>query len=327
MNKKKTCIVGIDVSKKTFNAHFGNKDGKYANNAKGWKRLASEIPEGSLCAMESTGYYYYRLASYLHSKGFGVKVFNPLWVRRYMQSLGSKAKTDKKDARLIAQYADTREVRERVDWEPLPPKLARMKMIVSLLARLTKMSTAAGNMNEAIGLVFSKQDSLLVSMDNVSFVCHEQIEVLEKELFGLVSEIYPEQFRLLNTIPSIGKKIAAVICVATKGMENFKSYKQLASWVGLAPSVFESGTSVKGRAHIKKTGNSYLRALLYMGTLSAVRFCKPCGNLYDRLVARGKSKMVSRVAVMHRIVKIAFGVIQSGEPYRGGRIAYSAAPT
>jgi transposase len=325
MNIKKQCVVGIDISQKTFNAHFGDRDGKYANSLKGWKKLAGEIPENSVCAMESTGYYYYRLASYLHSKGFGVKVFNPLWVRRYMQSLGSKAKTDKKDARLIAQYADTREVRERAGWEPLPPKLARAKMIVSLLARLSKMERAAGNMNHAISLVFSRSDRMLVSMDNVSYVCQEQQEALEKELFGLVAEIYPDRFRLLQSVPGIGAKNAAVMLVSSKGME-FEGCKQLASWVGIAPSVYESGTSVKGKGRIKKTGNSYLRALLYMSTMSAVRFCKPCAELYARLVARGKSKMLARVAVMHRIVKIAFGVVQSGEPFRGGRIALSASP-
>jgi hypothetical protein len=34
--------------------------------------------------------------------------------------------------------------------------------------------------------------------------------------------------------------------------------------------------------------------------------------------------MQARVAVMHRLVKIAYGVVQSGEPYRGGRAALSA---
>jgi transposase len=326
MNIKKARVVGIDISQKTFNAHFGSKDGKYENSLRGWKKFAGEIPENAVCAMESTGYYYYRLASYLHSKGFGVRVFNPLWVKRYMQSLGSKAKTDKKDARLIAQYADTKEVKARACWEPLPPKLARAKMIVSLLARMAKMSVAAANMNHAVSLVFSKKDSLLAPMSDVSRVCMEQQEALENELFKLVGEIYPDKFRLLKSVPGIGEKIAAVFLVASKGME-FDSCKRLASWVGLAPSVYESGTSVRGRGRIKKTGCSYLRALLYMGTMSAVRFCKPCGELYSRLVAKGKSKLASRVAVMHRIVKIAFGVVCSGEPYRGGRAAFSAAPT
>jgi transposase len=87
MNIKKRHLVGIDVSKDTFNAHYCNNDCKYRNSRKGWQMLAKEAPPNSVYAMEATGYYHYRLASYLHSKGFAVVVFNPYRVKHYFQSL------------------------------------------------------------------------------------------------------------------------------------------------------------------------------------------------------------------------------------------------
>jgi transposase len=323
MNKKKSFVVGIDVSKGTINAYFKGKDCEYENNRRGWNMLLKEAPSKAAFAMEATGNYHYKLASHLRAKGFDVLVFNPLWVRRYMQSLGSKAKTDRKDAELIAKYAGTEDAQKQ-SWEPLPPKLARAKVVAALLARLAKMERAAGNMNHAISLVAGKGDSLLDPMGNVSDVCKEQQKALKEELCGLVGELFPEKFRLLQSIPGIGAKTAACILVGTKGLE-FKTCRQLASFVGLAPCVYESGVSVRGRGRIRKTGNSYLRALLYVCTMQATKTCKPCADLYDRLVGRGKPKLLARVAVMHRLVKIAFGVIQSGEPYRGGRV--QASPT
>jgi transposase len=316
MNIKKTALVGIDVSYKTFNAHYGGKDCVYGNNRKGWQRLAKEAPANSTYAMEATGNYHYRLAAYLHSKGFKVVVFNPYFVKHWLQSLGSKAKTDRIDARGISLYALAKEAKPK-EWKPLSPLHARARVIVSLLSGLSRLGKSAGNINHSISLVVGRTSDMLDVMAGVSGVCREREKVLEKELVEIVKKLFPDQFRLLRTIPSLGNKTAAILLVCCKGFDGFAAYRQLVSFAGLAPKVVESGTSIRGRSRISKTGNSYLRALLFMCALGALSRCVPCRDLYERLTARGKPKKVAIVAVMHRLVKIAFGVVQSGEPYRG----------
>ncbi|MDR0516330.1 MAG: IS110 family transposase [Fibromonadaceae bacterium] len=318
MNIKKKALVGIDVSKDTFSAHFSGKDCKYPNSRKGWQALAKEAPQNSTYAMEATGYYHYRLASYLHSKGFAVVVFNPCRVKHYFQSLGIKAKTDKIDARGIAGYALARGVKIR-QWEPMSPRHARARVIVSLLSGLSRFERSSGNIRHSLSLVLSKKDSLLNSMSDVKNVCREHQKALEKELYGLCGELFPNQFRLLKTIPGIGSKTAAVMLVCCKGLGEFPAYRQLVSFIGLAPTVKESGTSVRGKGRISKTGNPYLRSLLFMCAMSAVNLKGVSKSLYCRLLAKGKNKMLAMVAVMHRLVKISFGVVQSGEPYRGSK--------
>jgi len=321
MNKKKTQIVGIDVSKDTFNAHWADKDGKYQNSLKGWRKLLGDAPQEASFAMEATGYYHYRLASYLHSKGRTVMVFNPLRLRRWVQSLGTKAKTDKKDARLIARYAQTEEA-GRLEWEPMSTKHARARTIVSILSGISRLATAAGNMKHAVSLAVGKGDKdLLEAMAAISGECSEQRKKLEEELGEIADEIFTDKFRLLKSIPGIGAKTAAVMLVCAKGLDGFESHRQLASFIGVAPTVYESGTSVKGRGGVAKTGNPYLRSLLFMCAFTAANVCAPCARMHERMIARGKPKMVALVAVMHRLVKIAFGVVRSGEPYKGGMLA------
>jgi transposase len=318
MNIKKSALVGIDVSKDTFNARFANKDRKYKNTRKGWQMLVKNAPLNSSYAMEATGYYHYRLASYLHSKGFPVVVFNPYRVKHYFQSLGIKAKTDKIDARNIADYALAKGVQLR-SWKPLTPKHARARVIVSLLNGLSRFDGSAGNIKHSLGLVLSKSDKLFNSMNDVKSVCRSHQKSLEKELYRLCGELFPSQFRLLRTIPGIGSKTASVMLVCCKGLNEFPGYRQLVSFIGLAPTVKESGTSVRGKGRISKTGNPYLRGLLFMCAMTAARVKGVCKNFYGRLVSKGKSKMLAMVAVMHRLVKIAFGVVQSSEPYKGGK--------
>jgi len=320
MNIKKNALVGIDVSKDTFNAHFSNKDRKYKNSRKGWQMLVKEAPPNSAYAMEATGYYHYRLASYLHSKGFAVVVFNPYRVKHYFQSLGIKAKTDKIDALKIADYALAKGVQLR-EWKPLPPKHARARVIVSLLSGLSRFERSSGNIKHSLSLVLSKTDNLFNSMSEVKSVCVSHQKELEKELYQLCGELFPTQFRLLKTIPGIGSKTAAVMLVCCKGLSEFPAYRQLVSFIGLAPTVKESGTSVRGKGRISKTGNPYLRGLLFMCAMSAINLRGVSKNLYNRLLAKGKNKMLAMVAVMHRLVKISFGVVQSGEPYRGNSMA------
>ena len=317
MNIKKSALVGIDVSYKTFNAHFGGMDCKYDNTRKGWQKLVKDAPSGSVYAMEATGYYHYRLASYLHSKGLRVIVFNPYFVKHWVQSLGSKAKTDRIDARVIGLYALTGEARVK-EWAPLSPLHSRARVIVSLLNGLSRLGKSAVNINHSVSLVVGKSSDMLGVMSGVSDVCKEHESKLERELVDIVKKLFPEQFRLLVTVPGLGVKTVAVLLVCCGGFEGFVSYRQLVSYIGLAPTVKESGTSVKGKGRISKTGNNYLRSLLFMCALTALSRCKPCNELYSRLVQRGKPKKVAVIAVMHRLAKIAFGVVRSYEPFRGG---------
>jgi transposase len=316
MKKVKSAYVGIDVSKDTFNSHCSGIDGKYSNSRLGWQKFVKSVPLGSIVGMEATGVYHVRLASYLYSKGFQVLVFNPLRVRRYMQYLGVKTKTDKSDARVICGYAKT-EKACLCKWEPLSPSLSRARSIVTILSALSKTENRSANVGHSIGFVSGVKDKTLLGvMSDVSGVCRKHRKVLEAELLGIVRVLYPERLRLLESIKGIGSYTACVMLVMAKGLD-FATSGRLSSYVGLVPDFRESGVSVKSNGHIVKVGSPYLRACLCMCAFSAIQ-CNPvCKDLYIRLVSRGKPKFLAMTAVMHRLVKIAFGVVKSGEPYRG----------
>jgi len=322
MNKKKMPIVGIDVSKDTFNAHFSGKDFKYSNSQKGWRKLSNEAPPGSLFAMEVTGNYHYKLAAYLYSKGCSVKVLNALKFSNWLKFTGrDKAYTDLLCARYLADYAGDDKIEALPCWEPHHPKLVRGKIILTLLSRLSKLSRQAGNVNHAAMEIVGKNDDLLSVMGGFEDYCSEQKKKLEKELFSIASEVFPKQFKLLQTIPGFGLKTAAALLVCCRGIENFASPERLSSFFGFGVKVKDSGTSIHVRGKITKAGNSYFRSLLFMCAMTAKGMNKPCSELYSRLVAKGKNGMVALTAVMHRLIKIAFGVVMSGEPFRGGKVA------
>jgi transposase len=119
----------------------------------------------------------------------------------------------------------------------------------------------------------------------------------------------------LKTIPGIGPKTAIILVVLTDGFDRFKSGSELCSYAGLTPIIRQSGTSINGRARISKIGNQKLRNLLFMCSFNACKYNKACKAIYDRIVAKGKSKKLALIAVCNKLLKQAFAIAKSGLIY------------
>ena len=65
-------------------------------------------------------------------------------------------------------------------------------------------------------------------------------------------------------------KTALFLIVVTDGFAKFETAKQLCSYVGITPTIRESGSSVRGRSRISKVGNKKLRNLLFLVSFSTL---------------------------------------------------------
>lgn len=143
----------------------------------------------------------------------------------------------------------------------------------------------------------------------------KEISVLENRLLELVKQDQQHQLTLLQTIPGIGLKTALFLIVVTDGFKKFETASQLCSYVGITPTIRESGSSVRGRSRISKVGNKKLRNLLFLAAFSACKYNRACKALFDRIVAKGKSKKLALIAVANKLLKQAFAIAKSGLPY------------
>ena len=94
-------------------------------------------------------------------------------------------------------------------------------------------------------------------------------------------------------------------------MKRYGSVKQLVASAGLAPSEKRSGKSVRGRSSINKRGSRRLRKSLYMPAVVAIRYNPVVKDLYLRLIAAGKHKMLAITACMRKLLHIAYGVLKN----------------
>ena len=120
---------------------------------------------------------------------------------------------------------------------------------------------------------------------------------------------------LLSSIPGIGDTTVAKVLAYAGDVRRFASAKALAAFVGVTPRQRQSGSSVKGKTMMSRTGHSELRRALYMPGLVA-RHHNPTLKIFgDRLSTTGLAPKAVVGAVMRKLVHLIYGVIKSGLPF------------
>ncbi|WP_431471640.1 IS110 family transposase [Nonlabens sp. SCSIO 43208] len=310
---KSTMIFGIDISKDTFDVYNVQTGySQYRNTVKGITSFAKALPETAICVMEATGCYHHRLAMGLFDQGIAVSVVNPLVIKRYTQMKLRRIKTDKSDAFMIYSYGTEQELEL---WRPDAGYVVKGREILSLLQMYLKQSTSLKNKLHALNSVHDKRSKVIVSITRQLRNLKKECKLLEAELLALIKDNEASLFSRLKTIPGIGDKTAILLMLSTNCFKDFASYKQVSSFLGLAPNERSSGSSVRGKTRISKTGDGLVRNHLFMCSFTACIHNIPCKELFDRIVAKGKSKKLALIAVCNKLIKQAFAIAKSGLCY------------
>lgn len=312
MNKS-TLFFGIDISKDSFDVYgkeLGHKS--YPNTRAGFNSFKKVLDDDSYCVMEATGCYHHRLSMFLYAKGVAVSVLNPVIIKRFIQMKLKRIKTDKNDAFMIYNYACEQAL---YPWYPEAEYIVSSKEILSLIQTYSKQSTALKNKLHALEHRGHRKGVLISSIKRQLRQLKKERQLLEEELEALIKSNEPHLFSRLTTIPGIGKKTAVLMMVSTSNFKSFANYKQVSSFLGLAPNERSSGSSIRGRSRISKTGDGLLRNHLFMCSFTACIHNPQCKALYDRIVAKGKSKKLALIAVCNKLIKQAFAIAKSGLQY------------
>lgn len=310
-------FVGIDTSKDFFDAAALDGDkvlfqGRYENNMAGFEAFSKALRGCKLVAIEATGPYHLPLAIFLYKKEIPVSVVNPLVIKRFSQMKMARAKTDKKDSLLIAQYGQ----QERPGpWEAPSGTITGIQQLDTYLEGLGKRKLMASNQLHAFDSTGQLDGRLRGELEDEVAMYEAKIKKAEREIDELIMKGHKNIAERLRSIPGIGPKSAYLMIASTNGFKNFDNHKQVISYFGLAPRVYESGSSVRGKGRICKMGMSRTRKTLYMAARSAIRFNKACRALYERLRAKGKSHRQAMVAAVNKLIKQAFAIVKSGKMY------------
>lgn len=313
-----TNMVGVDVAKATFDVALGlAKPGKFqtraklANREEGFKELVAWLdkhaPEAALC-MEATGIYHEALAIFLVRQGKTVYVANPAQVKYFGKSQLSRTKTDRTDAKLIAQFATSQQAgaKPMVPWTPPTPAQRTLRVLVERLDDLKGMERMEANRLDVAN------DAVRRSLEDSLRALRQQIKVLEKRINQHIDNDpgLRHDATLMTSIPGIAKTTSASLLAALGDLRRFDAPGKLVAFAGLNPALRESGT-LKGKIRLSKTGAPSLRAKLYMPAVSAKNHNPIVRDFCERLLARGKLPIVAVCAAMRKLLHLVWGVIHS----------------
>lgn len=167
--------------------------------------------------------------------------------------------------------------------------------------------------NSSAQYISSKITQHLLITTAKELLLKERLVMAEKKIF---SNQYKdnETVKLLTTIPGIGVESAVTIHLEIENIERFDSAKKLSSYFGINPIFKQSGDN-KWAAHMSKKGRSEIRKVLYMSSLSGIRFNPILKAIYSKFRSKGLNHYQSMGVVMHKLLRIIYGILKTKQPF------------
>ena len=296
--------VGIDVSKDWLDIVVipSGETWRTKNEEEALRGLVEKLApiKPERIVLEATGGYEQPVAVQIYLAGLPLCRVNPGRVRYFARSLGQLAKTDRLDAKVLAQFG------ERV--KPALTRLAteQEQILSALIARREQLSHFWVAERNRLDTAPKK---LLPSLNEHMTWLKNQLKQLDHEIDAFVNDTpdFKEKDELLREVEGVGKKTAAKL-IADVPELGLCDRKQIAALIGTAPYNHDSGHK-KGQRSISG-GRPDVRAVLYMATLTATR-CNPViREFYQRLLKAGKLKKVALVACMRKLLTILNAIIR-----------------
>lgn len=177
------------------------------------------------------------------------------------------------------------------------------------------MRTAVQERNR---LKAGRLDASLVKLitDHLEWLAERQkgVEQTIKQLLEHSAQLQTPWQRL-QTIPGFGWYAAASFIAHLGAIEHFPKVGAVVTLADLSVTQFSSGSSVFHKGHIDWHGRQPLRSLLHLCALTALRSDVALRGWAERLQQRGKPKKIVLVAVMRKLLHIAYGVWKNDEDY------------
>lgn len=311
----KTKNIGIDVAKDELVIYLdgdqslqtvANEQSAIAVLAKSWKNF----DRLERIVIEASGGYEVLAVGIFAEHGLPVCLVNPKRVRDFAKSNGTLAKTDRLDARLLADFA-----------RAVSPPLYHLPDVVQ-----SQLSELIRRRQQLVEIKAAEQTRLKLASQAVKPSVERHLAWLAAELSDIDDDLhrkiksdsdYQQRDELLQSVPGIGAVVSATLLGELPELGKLSS-KELAALVGLAPFASDSG-KWRGRRQIKG-GRRQVRKALYQATVAALRVNEAIKVIYQRLKERGKPTKVAIIAAARKLLCYINAMVKSNQPWKTASI-------
>lgn len=301
--------MGIDVSKASLDVAVLPlaQDRSFTNDEVGVTELVAwaKMLKPDLIVLEATGGLQMLATGMLVAAGLPVAVVNPRQMRDFAKATGKLAKTDRIDARVIAQFGLA------IQPEPRPLKDEATQELTALIARRRQI----------VDMLTAKKNRLGISHNRVRREIKRHIAWLEKRLSGVDGELalaikdspaWREKEEILTSVKGVGAVLSTTLLAGLPELGSLNR-RQISALVGVCPFNRDSG-KMRGK-RIIFGGRADARAVLYMGALAAKRFNPVIKAFYEWLIKAGKLPKVALTACMRKLLTILNAMIKNKQKW------------
>lgn len=229
-----------------------------------------------------------------------------------------RGKNDKIDAQRLAHFAFLH--RHELQPTQLPSAcLLRLKNLFAFRDRLIKTQSSLKVTTQDL-----RDTSSLIDNTFIIKQSEKQLKIIEKQVKETEAQIkftieqdeeVKKHLKLLCSVPGIGLITAVALIIYTHNFSAFDDSRKFASYCGVAPFEYRSGSSIRGQTRISQYANKRVKALLTNGASSAIQHDEEIRCYYQRKINEGKPKMVVVNAVRAKLINRAFATIKRGTEY------------
>jgi transposase len=323
----------VDVAKLKLDVALLDERGKlkthvFANDPKGhaaliaWLRSRVDASVPLRICMEATGPYGEAAATALVDAGLEVSVVNPARIKGFAQSELIRNKTDRADAALLARFG---QVMQPQPWVAAPIEVRELRALVDRLHSLKQMHQQEANRLEGCDPAVPHHERMRESILSHMQWLKSSIQDLERQIDEHIDR-HPglrADADLIRSIPGVGSATAAKVLAYLGDVRRFKNGKALAAFVGVTPRLRLSGSSIKGRSTISRSGHAQVRHSLYMPAMVALKHNPIVGAFGIRLKAAGLAPKAVIAACMHKLVLLIYGILKSGVPFNPNHVGHN----
>lgn len=307
----KDFVVGIDISKDKLDIGIipTSEIWSIPNDVDGLTELAFRLSDLSpkLVVMEATGGFERPVRAVLEQAGLPCAVVNPRQVRDFAKSKNILAKTDSLDALVLASFGEKMEPKAR------PGKDKETQELEAIVTRRRQLIGILTGEKNRLGQVASEKMRTNIQ-EHISWI-EKCLKDLEKDMRKRIKQMpeWREKAKIICSVPGIGPVTMCTMLALFPELGKL-SRKQIASLAGLAPFNRDSG-KFRGQRRIWG-GRAPVRSVLYMATLSAIRWNRVIKAFYTRLKEAGKKSKVAITACMRKLLIILNSMVRSGNMWQ-----------
>lgn len=312
MCQKKT----LDIFIKSLDVYL-----QISNDAEGFKKLLAVLKANKLkvedCffVLEYTGGYAYRLVQFCQCKKISYVRICGLAIKRSMGMV--RGKTDKIDARRIAEYGEEKQSKLEAETAELDG-IVRLKRLLSQRDVFVSDRKAHQNRYKEIQYMLDLPDSdaMLKRYKKITDELQKLIDKTEEEIRELIKahDAFQVNYDLITSVKGIGEVNGWTMIAYTENFTSFDNARQFGAYIGVVPYPYSSGTGIKRKSRTSKMANQQIKALLEMAARSAVNHDKELNLYYERRIALGKHHMGVMNEIKFKLVLIMFAVVKKQQP-------------